>query len=96
MGSSSSSTNRNEDPNIETNERFNFRFTDCSCKCNASKKRLRDIYAQNDIPPAAFLTTLMTQMSQSQYDIRELFEKEKNSYKKKTNFQVVIVIVVMM
>jgi len=83
MGSNSSSINRNEDPNIETNERFNFRFTDCSCKCNASKKRLRDIYAQNDIPPAAFLTTLMTQMSQSQYDIRECcLKKQKNSYKK--------------
>jgi len=73
MGSSSSSTSSSEDPNVEASERFNFRFTDCSCKCDASKKRVGDIYGQNDIPQAAFLTALMSQMGRSQYDIRKLF-----------------------
>jgi hypothetical protein len=74
MGSSSSSTSSSENSNIEANERFNFQFTDCSCKCNANKRRGgEDIYGQNDIPQAAFLTALMTQMSRSQYDIRKFF-----------------------
>ncbi|UJR10104.1 hypothetical protein I4U23_014326 [Adineta vaga] len=71
MGSSSSSTTiSNKDSNIEASERFHFRFTDCSCNCNANKRRAEDIYRQNDIPQAAFLSALMTQMEQSQYDIR--------------------------
>jgi hypothetical protein len=71
MGSSSSSTSSNEDPNIEASERFNFRFTDCSCKCDASKRRAGDVYGQHDVPQAAFLTALMAQIGQSQYDIRK-------------------------
>ncbi|CAF0970172.1 unnamed protein product [Rotaria sp. Silwood1] len=66
---SSSSIHKNEESKIEAHERFNFRFTDCSCKCNASKRRLEDIYGQNDSPQAAFITALITQINRSQYDI---------------------------
>ncbi|CAF1046715.1 unnamed protein product [Rotaria sordida] len=69
MGNSSSSTHSSEESNIEARERFNFRFTDCSCKCDASKRRIGDIYGQNDSPQAALLTALITQISRSQYEI---------------------------
>ena len=71
MGSSSSSRSTNQGSNIEAHEQFKFRFIDCSCKCDANKKRLEDMYGQDDTPQAAFLTALMTQISRSQYDIRE-------------------------
>ncbi|CAF0861955.1 unnamed protein product [Adineta ricciae] len=70
MGSSSTKTSASKDSNIEAHERFRFRFTDCSCQCEASKKRAEDVYRENDIPQAAFLSALMTQIGQSQYDLR--------------------------
>ncbi|CAF2525442.1 unnamed protein product [Rotaria sp. Silwood2] len=69
MGNRSNSIPSNEKSNIEAREQFNFRFTDCSCKCDASKRRVGDIYEQNNSPQAAFITALITQISRSQYDI---------------------------
>ncbi|CAF3048729.1 unnamed protein product [Rotaria socialis] len=69
MGTSSSSIHHKEQSNIDAHEQFHFRFTDCSCKCDANKRRVGDIYEQNDSPQAAFLTALITQISRPQYDI---------------------------
>ena len=71
MGSSPTKTSASKDSNVEAHERFQFRFTDCSCQCEASKKRADDVYRENDIPQAAFHSALMTQIGQSQYDLRK-------------------------
>lgn len=73
MGINSSSRHKNEESDIEAREQFHFRFTDCSCKCDSKKRRLKDLYNQNDSPQTAILTALITQISRPEYDISKMF-----------------------